>query len=159
MLILKNERIIKLTSCYETQGQDTGYIRQCFLTICTARWESRKDEDNYSTSHGVRPSCVLAQVITGCVCAVIDHMWCPCLYCLANSYVNVFRCNHHFNLNYWPWFRTNTHCTSLFHVIQCKDDITGQLKLPVRVGVETTTFWTVATDDDKVFPIQPLKPK
>ena len=59
------------------------------------------------------------------VCTVLvisRHMWCPCLYCLANSYTIVFR--HEWCLNFWSQFWTNNRNTSLFHVSQHRENIT-----------------------------------
>ena len=53
------------------------------------RWQSGKDDGNYSTSREVRTCCIPAQVNTDCEWIVFWKMSCPCLYCLANSYASV----------------------------------------------------------------------
>ena len=73
-------------------------------------------------------------------------------YCLSNSYAIVSDITHGSTIGHS--FKTDKIRTSLFHVTQYRDDIVGLelklRKLPGRVvGVEPTTFWTAATDDDK----------
>lgn len=89
--------------------------RSCFVRTIR-RWQSGRDEVNYSYSHRARTWRTLTQVTIGCVCVVWGHNndATDFFTVFADSYASVSKHNQLFND--WPQFRTNNRRAPLFHV-------------------------------------------